>query len=136
MKVFLDASALVPVVIPRDQWRPRTLAHLKALQALGGVQLATSNWTFYEAAAITKRAGHEPAVRLRRWIGEQASLVAVSPSAESEAVRRFFAWSDKTASVVDHANLLTAIELGCDAVLSFDDDFVQIAAGTGVRVLR
>ena len=136
MKVFLDASALVPLVIPRDQWRLRLLGHLNSLQAAGSVQLATSNWTFCEAVAIAKRAGHQAPLRLRQWLSEQASLVAVTEPTEAEAVRRFFAWADKTASVVDHANLLTAIDLGCEAVLSFDDDFVQIAAGTGVRVLR
>ena len=136
MRVFLDASALVPVAVMRDQWRDRLVGHLTRLRAAGGAELTTTNWTFYEAAAIANRGGHELALRLRQFVDQEALVSAVTHSVEVEAVRRFFTWADKTASVVDHANLLTAMELGCEAILSFDDDFVQIAAGTGIRILR
>jgi len=102
----------------------------------GTADLVTTNWTYYEALAICRRANYQTARKLRLTVESDAEVVSVTEAVEAEAVRRFFAWADKTASVVDHANLLTAIELGCEAILSFDDDFVQIAAGSGIRILR
>lgn len=135
MRVFLDASALVPLVVERDQWVLPLRRHLRVLRAEKSA-LVTSTWTYYEALGLVRRTNHQLTLQLRRMLEAQASITTVSQAAEAEAVRRFFAWADKTASVVDHANLLTAIELRCDAILSFDDDFVQIAGGTGIRILR
>jgi predicted nucleic acid-binding protein len=135
MRVFLDASAMVPLVVERDQWVLPLRRHLRALRQQR-CTFMTSNWTYYEALAIVQRAHHILTLQLRRMLEPMATIEPVSLTAEAEALRRFFAWADKTASVVDHANLLMAEALGCDAILSFDDDFVQIATGTGIRVLR
>lgn len=136
MRVFLDASALVPWVAPRDQWRPRLFAVVRTLQSGRQPAFLTSNWTYYEALALANRTGRESVDRLQQFVTSEASLERVDAAIETEALRRFFGWRDKTASVVDHANLLMALRLGCAAIISFDDDFVPIAAGTGIRVLR
>ncbi len=136
MKVFFDASALVPLALERDQWILKLRRHLKAIREAGSPRLLTTNWTYFEALSITRRASYHTADKLRRVVDAQVEMERVDAAIEAEALRRFFAWRDKTASVIDHANLLMAQRLGCDAILSFDDDFVPIASGTGIRVLR
>lgn len=134
--MFLDASCLVPFVVKQDQWHTRLLGIVSRLQAAGRTEFITSNWTYYEALAVSTRGGRRFAHRVRQFVEAQVSLHAVNPEQETEAVRRFFAWDDKTASVVDHANLLVAQDECCAAILSFDADFIAIAGGTGLRVLR
>lgn len=136
MRVFLDASALVPLVHRRDQWHPAVVRQLKALRAAGPVELATSNWTFYEALAVLKRGGHQRCVELARFVDDMVDVRAVDPLVEEEALGRFLGWHDKTASVVDHANLLVALASKCGAILTFDTDFDAIARGTTIRILR
>ena len=65
-----------------------------------------------------------------------ADAVPVSEQVEREALRRFLEWSDKTASVVDHANLLVAVDQQCDAILSFDDDFAPLVRQAGIQLIR
>ena len=115
----------------------RIVIDMQGAQSTGSRNRGIGRYTLSLAQAVARnRGGHELALRLRQFVDREAQISAVTEAVEAEAVRRFFAWADKTASVVDHANLLTAIELGCEAILSFDDDFVQIAAGSGIRILR
>lgn len=134
--IFTDASALVPMVDPRDQWRPAIDRVLQGLAASGKYRLRTNNWTLYEAMALAKRRSHILAERLYELMSESGSIVAVNPIVELEAVRRFRLWTDKSASVVDHANALVALQLHCAAIISFDDDFRPLVAGSGIRLLR
>lgn len=97
--------------------------------------LITTNWTLYEALAVAQRYGHIRALALFQLVSQQVRIVPVDPDLEAEALRRFLSWNDKTASVVDHANLLVARDERCDAVLSFDADFVPLVASTGISVL-
>lgn len=136
MRVFLDASALVPMVHRRDQWHSAVVRQLKALRAAGPIDLVTTNWTFYEALAVLKRGGHQRCVELARFVDEVVNVHAVDPLVEEEALGRFLSWHDKSASVVDHANLLVALGSKCGAILTFDTDFDAIARGTAVRILR
>lgn len=132
----MDASALVPLALERDQWFLSVRRNLRALRESGMPELVTSNWTYYEALALCRRSGMHTVSKLRRIVDAEVTAVRVDEVAEAEALRRFLGWHDKTASVVDHANLLVALELGCAAILTFDEDFVPIANGTGLRVLR
>lgn len=135
MKVFFDASALVPLVYTRDQWHFSVRRHLALLSQARPFEMVTTNWTLYEALTIVKRAGHHRVVELHGYAAKTMEIVPVERDVEAEAVRRFVRWADKTASVVDHANLLAAIGHGCGAILTFDTDFLPIAHGTGIRVL-
>jgi predicted nucleic acid-binding protein len=135
MKVFFDASALVPLVYTRDQWHFTVRRHLALLGQSRQFSMVTTNWTLYEALTIVKRAGHHRVVELHGFAGKTMDIVTVERDIETEAVRRYVAWSDKTASVVDHANLLAALASECGAILTFDSDFLPIAQGTGIRVL-
>ena len=60
----------------------------------------------------------------------------VDSEAETEALRRFLTWSDKSASLVDHANLLVAVYSRCDAILSFDEDFAPLVRAAGLQLIR
>lgn len=133
--MFLDASALVPLVLVRDQWHPAVTRLMAGLRRAGRPSFVTSNWTLYEALAITARRGHPFAVSLHRFVSQHSAAAPVSRAVEQQALDRFLTWTDKGASVVDHANLLLASELGCEAVISFDDDFVPLVGGTGMRLL-
>ena len=44
MKVFMDASALVPLALERDQWFLSVRRNLRALRESGTPELVTSNW--------------------------------------------------------------------------------------------
>jgi len=63
-------------------------------------------------------------------------IIVVDEAIEQEALRRLLGWPDKTASVVDHANLLVAANAACDAILSFDDDFAPLMRQAGLQLLR
>lgn len=137
MKVLVDASAWVPMEVASDQWRPNVLRVLSELrERREPIELHTTNWTLYEALSIMRR--RDP--RLARLLHERASkgalVVRIDPAIEKEAVSNFLNWIDKKASVVDHANTVAAVRSGCDAILSFDRDFIPLAAAAGLRVLR
>jgi predicted nucleic acid-binding protein len=133
--IFFDASGLVPLVVVRDQWRPALDRILAGLRRAGQPAFVTTNWTLYEALAQAQRAGKERAIELHRFVSERMTVVTVSREVEQEALRRFLAWQDKSASVVDHANMLAAEATGCEAVLSFDGDFAPLARMAGIRLL-
>lgn len=133
--IFLDASALVPMVVTRDQWRPSLLRVMEGLRRAGRPSFVTSNWTLYEALALCRRSSHEIAMSLLEHSELQIRVAAVSGRTEAEALHRFRRWSDQTASVVDHANLLVALESRCEAILSFDSDFKPIVRAAGIRLL-
>lgn len=135
MRVFVDASALVALADARDYQAPRMsvlMAELRRQHA----HFATTNWTLYEALAVTQRAGKGAAIDLHRRALRLSRLLFVSHDDEREALRRFLDWDDKFASVVDHANVLVAVRTGCDAVVSFDSDFIPLAGAAGIRLFR
>lgn len=135
MRVFIDASAWVALADARDYQAPRMrvlMADLRRKHA----QFATTNWTLYEALAVSQRAGKGAAIDLHRRALRLARLVFVSHDEEREALRRFLDWDDKYASVVDHANVLVASRQRCDAIVSFDSDFVPLAGAAGLTLLR
>jgi predicted nucleic acid-binding protein len=132
---FLDASALVPMELTSDQWARAFARVMGGLRAAPRLCFLTTNWTLHEALAITQRAGKHRAVALHGRVTSRATVVAVDPEVEAEAIRRFLAWQDKGASVVDYANLLVAQKFRCQAVISFDSDFAPLVRGTGIRLL-
>ncbi len=133
--IFLDASALVPMVVTRDQWRPELLRVMTGLRRAGRPSFVTSNWTLYEALALCRRSSHEIAASLYETSGTQMRVAPVSGRTEADALQRFLKWKDQTASVVDHANLLVALETNCVAIMSFDSDFKPIVRAAGLRLL-
>ena len=135
-RVFIDASALVPMAIERDPWRPPLEDALHRLRGPIPFEFVTTNWTLYEALAVSQRRGKRFAVGLFSMVTTSMEIVAVGDGVESEALRQFLAWHDKTASVVDHANALVAAGEGCDSILSFDLDFVPLAAAAGLGLVR
>lgn len=134
--VFLDASALVPIAVARDQWHQRVSTIIRGLRRGGTLTLRTSNWTLYEALAIANRRNAGSASRLFGFVGREVRIDRVEADIELEALTRFLGWTNKSASVVDHANMLLAVETGCEAVISFDLDFIPLVAGTGIRLFR
>lgn len=137
MRIFLDASAMVPMEVPQDQHRPRLDAVMRRLRMAHGddLEFVTTNWTLYEALAQARRRGWQASMQLFQRIEEFADIVPVDESTEVEALHRFLHWRDKSASVVDYANALVAQARRCQAVLSFDDDFVPLTAAAGMRLL-
>jgi predicted nucleic acid-binding protein len=134
--VFLDASALVPIVVVRDQWHERVDAIMATLSRDRALRFRTSNWTLYEALAVAERRSRGAAAQLFSFAGRDVQVDRVEEDIELEALARFLNWTDKSASVVDHANVLLAVAAGCDSVISFDVDFIPIVAGTALRLLR
>lgn len=133
--IFLDASALVPMVVTRDQWRPSLLRVMEGLRRAGHPSFVTTNWTLYEALALCRRSSHEIAMSLLAHSEAQMRITTVSGRTEAEAIERFRHRAEQTASVVDHANLLVAMEARCEAILSFDSDFKPIVRAAGLRLL-
>jgi len=135
MRVFMDASAWVARAVTTDQWASelrRVMAGLRGQR----LQLFTTTWTLYEALAITRRRLPRAGDPLFRDAVNGATVLAVDPDIEKIALRRFLDWDDKPASVVDHANALVAEKHRCQALLSFDADFVPLVAASGIRLLR
>ncbi len=136
MRVFVDASAWVPMEVVRDQWSGRVRVLLSELRRERRLDLVTTNWTMYEALALARRRAAVVSQRLYVSISERALVSTVSEEDEQEALRRFLSWTDQGASVVDHANTVVAVRLRCDAILSFDRDFIPLGAAAGMQVLR
>lgn len=124
------------MTVERDLSRPRFQQAFGALHRSGPFTLVTTNWTLYEALAVSQRRGKQFAVGLFSMATNAVEIVPVSSEVEAEALRQFLAWDDKTASVVDHANTLVALDEECDAILSFDLDFVPLATAAGIAVVR
>lgn len=137
MRIFLDASAMVPMELPQDQHRPRLDAAMLRLRMSHGnnIEFVTTNWTLYEALAQARRRGWQTSFQLFQRIEELAEIVPVEELLETAALRRFLAWRDKHASVVDHANALVAQARRCDGILSFDADFVPLTAAAGMALI-
>ncbi len=135
MRLFVDASAWVPWQVSRDQHAFRLRQLLRDL-AREPFEIVTSNWTVYEALAVAKRWGHTHARRLYARIEASSTVLPVSEAIEVEALRRFISWADKSASVVDHANLLTAVASSCSGIISFDEDFSPLARQAGLQLYR
>ncbi|MGK2965975.1 MAG: PIN domain-containing protein [Tepidiformaceae bacterium] len=135
MKAFLDASAWVALADVRDI-RAERMRRIVAELRLQRAQFATTTWTLYEALAVTQRGGKGLSIDLHRRALRIARVERVPFEVEHQALRRFLDWTDKWASVVDHANILVAQQLRCDAVVSFDADFVALAGGAGIELLR
>ena len=137
MRVFLDASAMIPMEVLQDQHRARLELVMRRLRIdhPNGISFVTTNWTLYEALAQARRRGWQAAIQLFQRIDELADVVPVDERIEEEALRRFLRWRDKSASVVDHTNALAAEARQCDALLSFDADFVALAAAVGLKLL-
>ena len=134
MRVFMDASAWVASAVNSDAWAPdfaRVMAGLRGRR----VELYTTTWTLYEALSILRRRKPDAVDLLFQRATGQGSVLSVDPEVEQEALRRFLKWSDKGASVVDHANALVAGLQHCEAIVSFDGDFVPLAKAGGMRLL-
>jgi predicted nucleic acid-binding protein len=136
MRIFLDASALVPLELVRDQWHEPMRRLMSVVRRQRNVRFVTSNWTFYEALSLARRAGVAQSLALHDRVRHLAKVANVTPDEEREALGRFLSWVDHGASVVDHANLLVAVRHRCDALISFDADFVPLTASAGIRLLR
>lgn len=136
MRVFVDASAWVPMELPRDQWAPRVAVLLAELRRQPRLEFVTTNWTMYEALAIVRHRAPRSARQLHQTVTLLAQVIGVRIGDEREALRRFLDWADQGASVVDHANLLVAVRQRCDAILSFDSDFIPLGAAAGLEILR
>jgi predicted nucleic acid-binding protein len=134
VRLFVDASAWIPMQVRRDQYAARVVELLRIPSH--NLQLTTTNWTVFEAIAVARRRASGAGEQLFRLVERQAEMVRVTEAVEREALRRFLTWRDKGASVVDHANLLVAQDLRCDAILSFDDDFAELVPNTGLQLLR
>lgn len=126
----------MPIVVVRDQWHESVTEILSLLGRDRSLAFRTSNWTLYEALAIAERRSRGAAARLFSFVGRAVEVDRVEEEIEMEALARFLRSADKSASVVDHANVLLAVATGCDSVVSFDLDFIPIVAGTGLRLLR
>jgi predicted nucleic acid-binding protein len=135
MRVFIDASAWVAKAVSNDQWAPELRRVMRELRG-GRIELVTTTWTLYEALAVARRRKPGATQLLFRDALANSRVVAVDPEVEQEALQRFLAWDDHGASIVDHANTLVAAQLRCQGLLSFDADFVPLAAAAGIRLLR
>jgi predicted nucleic acid-binding protein len=135
MRILLDASVLLPFQVSRDQ-HARRLGQIVPGLVRQGCDFVTTNWTLYEALALANRYGHAHARSLFSRVAAFAVTHPVDSEAETEALRRFLTWSDKSASVVDHANLLVAVYSRCDAILSFDEDFAPLVRAAGLQLIR
>ena len=133
--IFWDASGMVPLAVTRDQWRTAIERVVEGLRRGGTPRFVTSNWTLYEALAQAHRAGHAVARSLYNYIERDFTIIPIRQPIEEQALHRFLNWHDKTASVVDHANLLAAVDFGCEAIISFDSDFQPLARAAGLRLL-
>jgi predicted nucleic acid-binding protein len=136
VRIFIDASAWVPMEVRADQRAPALARVMETLRSERNISFVTTNWTLYEALSVARRSDPRYAEMLHRRAGASAKVVQVDEVTEKRAVKTFLGWRDKKASVVDHANTAVAMNERCDALLSFDDDYFPLAAAAGLRILR
>jgi predicted nucleic acid-binding protein len=130
----MDASAWVAGAVHSDSQAAELRRVMGTLRGRR-IELFTTTWTLYEALAIVRRRKPEAVQLLFDRAVNNGSVIAVDPDVEHQALTRFLKWHDKRASVVDHANTLVAGIQRCEAIISFDKDFVPLAAADGMRLL-
>lgn len=135
--VFVDASAWVAIVNRRDAHHKAAVdfyAELLTARAL----LFTTNWTAYEALSLLKgRVGPEAAKRLWQILGDVrlVRLVRVGKALETQGLKMFFEYGDKTWGVVDCTSLALMNLLECRRAFAFDSHFREAGRQQGVEVL-
>lgn len=135
---FVDASARIAITNRKDRNRGEAA---KIFQRLLGTPtaLVTTNWTAYEALTVVKsRLGFSQAERLWQRITSRTvvELVEVDQQIESDALRLFWRYQDKTWGVVDCSSLVVMDAVGCRHVFAYDTHFIEASRQFGLTVIK
>jgi predicted nucleic acid-binding protein len=136
--VFVDASAWIAITNRKDRNRGEAA---KIFQRLLGTPtaLVTTNWTAYEALTVVKsRLGFSQAERLWQRITSRTvvELVEVDQQIESDALRLFWRYQDKTWGVVDCSGLVVMDAVGCRHVFAYAAHFIEASRQFGFTVIK
>jgi len=136
-RVFVDASAWIPVIFPRDRLHESARQVLEALKQEKAL-LVTTNWTAYEAVSWLKgRDGYDVARLLWRVLTDR-NLVwweSITPEIKAQAVEIFWRYKDKRWGVVDCASHIVMELTGCLRAFGYDRHFQEAALQYGFSLL-
>jgi predicted nucleic acid-binding protein len=128
--VFVDASAFVALVSPRDQHHRQAGIILARLRR-DHWRLFTSNLILAETHAwLLSHLGRRMALDWLRGIRASASttILRVAAGDEDAAIRLLERYDDKDFSLVDATSFVLMRRHGIDAAFSFDHHFAQYGA--------
>jgi predicted nucleic acid-binding protein len=123
--VFVDTSALLPLLNPRDVWHERARRSFQAPQSREG-PLVTTSYVLIEAyALLARRLG---IVAVRAFRSEFAPLFEVEwvdEALHEEALDLLLLRSRRGLSLVDAASFVTMRRHGIGQALAFDKHFEE-----------
>jgi predicted nucleic acid-binding protein len=123
--VFLDTSALLPLLDRSDRDHPAVKAALEALIAQGAL-LVTSSYTLVEAAALTRhRLGLAAFAALGAALDRSAEILWVDEDLHRRAWAMAAKQTRKGPGLVDWVSFLAMREHGIDTALALDRHFRQ-----------
>jgi hypothetical protein len=138
--IFLDTGFLFALVSTKDEHHDRVL---EVFNTFKGVRLAdeilTTNHVVAETITLTRRLGHEKAVKLgERLYGEKLARIHwATPDEEREAFDLFKSHRDQLYSFTDCLSFGVMEKLGIREALAVDSDFThRFVARPGPRPRR
>jgi predicted nucleic acid-binding protein len=136
--VFVDASAWIAITNRKDRNHSEAVQIFQRLLGTS-TALVTTNWTAYEALTIVKsRLGFSQAERLWQRLTSRTvvELVDVDPQIETDTLRLFWRYQDKTWGVVDCSSLVVMDAVGCRRVFAYDTHFIEASRQFGFTLVK
>jgi predicted nucleic acid-binding protein len=126
--IFLDTGFLFALVSKRDVHHPRVVEVFRTFKNLRlADHLLATNHVVAETITLTRKIGHEEAVRLGNQLyGEKLARIHwATPDEERAAFDYFKRHQDQTYSVVDCLSFVVMEKLGIREALAVDSDFTH-----------
>lgn len=132
-QVFLDANAIIYALDETcDQYTATVNVILKLLN--DEVTLCTSHHVIEEVLHVARRINGSSATQVIKEISKIPDLVLIEPDAVMAFAERYALLSDKLHMGVNDALLLQLmIDAGITNLFSYDKQFVDRAAGLGIK---
>lgn len=126
--IFIDTGFLFALVSTKDEHHDRVVEIFKTFKdaRLPDV-LLTTNHVISETVTLTRKLGHESAVRLgdRLYAEKLARIHWTTPDEERQAFDHFKRYSDQVYSFTDCLSFVVMEKLGIREALAVDSDFTH-----------
>lgn len=123
MTVYVDTSALLPLLDRSDRDHPAVVAAVREL-GLAAAPLLTASYTLVEAGVLVRsRLGNEAFKRLGLTVDRALQVVWVDEELHGRAWKLAASRGRRGPSLVDCVSFLVMREAGIDAALALDEHF-------------
>jgi len=122
-RVYVDTSALYPILVRNDEDHSAAISTLKLLRT-EDAELLTSNYVVHETVALLQRRWGIEAVRdLERNLESGIQIVWIDAEIHAQAMSALLAAATRSISLTDWASLEVIRRERIDRAFTFDRDF-------------